>query len=78
MKDPYRELYPLSALISRVEERLELGAERYGDEDYVHKSVLEELEYEVLDCVAYVYLLWLKVQRIKTTAISAGVEEVMK
>jgi len=44
-----------------VAERLKMGAEQYGDEDYLVKDCLLEAETECLDIIAYAVMQWLKI-----------------
>jgi len=44
-----------------VTKRLEMGAEQYGDEDYLVKDCLLEAETECLDIIAYAAMQWLKI-----------------
>lgn len=69
-----------SAFTQRVHERLQKGAQEYGDKSF-HLSPLElsgEIEEELFDILGWAFILWCRLQGLKaavTRSMDADIEE---
>ena len=65
----YKPLTEQEQYFRELEKRLKAGAEAYGDSSFgkSENSLLKEIQEEILDIAGWSYILWAKIERLKSS-----------